>query len=65
MLFSGLILGTIGMGFLIYGKKEGRFDCLAVGLVLSVVPFVAHSLLVSWGIAAACVGGLYARSRIS
>ena len=64
VLFSGLILGCIGMGFFIYGKKQGRLDCLAVGLVLGVVPMVAHSLLVIWGVAAACLGGMYAQSRI-
>lgn len=65
VLFSGLILGCIGMGFFIYGKKQGRFDCLAVGAVLSAIPFFAHSLLVMWGVAAACVGGLYASSRMT
>jgi hypothetical protein len=64
VLFSGLFLGAAGMGMLIYGKKQGRIDCLAVGIVLSVVPLVAHSLLVLWGVAAACIGGMYAQSRM-
>ena len=64
VLFSGLILGCIGMGMFIYGKKQGRLDCLAVGVVLSIVPMVAHSLLVIWGVAAASFGGMYAQSRI-
>lgn len=64
VLFSGLILGAIGAGFFIYGKKQGRIDCLAVGVVLSVVPMIAHSLLVIWGVAAACLGGMYAQSRV-
>ena len=63
VLISGLILGAIGMGFFIYGKKQSRLDCLAVGIVLSVVPMVAHSLLLIWGVAVACAGGLYATSR--
>jgi hypothetical protein len=63
VLFSGLVLGAVGAGFVLYGRKQGRFDCLAVGIVLSVVPFFAHSLLVMWGVAAACAGGLYASSR--
>ncbi len=65
VLFSGLFLGCVGMGMFIYGKKQGRIDCLAVGIVLSVVPMVAHSLLVIWGVAAACAGGLYAQSRMN
>jgi hypothetical protein len=64
LLFSGLILGSLGMGFFLYGRKQGRFDCLAVGIALSVIPFFAHSLLVMWGLAAACFGGLYAHSRM-
>jgi hypothetical protein len=64
VLFSGLILGAIGAGFFIYGKKQGRIDCLAVGVVLSVVPLLAHSLLVLWGVAALCLGGMYAQSRV-
>ncbi|HZW09907.1 MAG TPA: hypothetical protein VFF69_08380 [Phycisphaerales bacterium] len=63
VLFSGLLLGAIGAGFFVYGRKQGRFDCLAVGIVLSVVPFFAHSLLLMWGVAAACFGGIYASSR--
>lgn len=62
-LFSGLFLGIIGMGFFLYGKKQARLDCLAIGIVLSIVPMVAHSLLIIWGIAAACLGGFYALSR--
>lgn len=64
VLFSGLILGAIGMGMFIYGKKQQRLDCLAVGAALSVLPMVAHSLLVIWGVAAACLGGMYAKSRV-
>lgn len=63
LLISGLILGAFGMGFFIYGKKQARLDCLAVGVVLSVVPMVAHSLVLIWSVAAACMGGLYATSR--
>ncbi|MDQ7013008.1 MAG: amino acid transport protein [Planctomycetota bacterium] len=64
VLFSGLILGAIGMGMFIYGKKQQRLDCLAVGVALSVLPMVAHSLLVIWGVAGACLGGMYAKSRV-
>lgn len=64
ILFSGLILGAIGAGFFLYGKKQGRLDCLAIGVVLSVVPMIAHSLLIIWGTAVACVGGMYAQSRM-
>ena len=64
VLFSGLVLGAIGMGMFIYGKKQQRLDCLAVGAVLGVLPMVAHSMLVIWGVAAVCLGGMYAKSRV-
>ena len=63
-LFSGLLLGAVGMGMFIYGKKQQRLDCLAVGAVLGVLPMVAHSLLLMWGVAGVCIGGMYARSRL-
>ncbi|VAX38492.1 hypothetical protein MNBD_PLANCTO03-240 [hydrothermal vent metagenome] len=63
LLFSGLLLGIVGMGFFLYGKKQARLDCLAIGIILSIVPMVAHSLLIIWGVAAACLGGFFVLSR--
>lgn len=59
VLGSGLLIGMVGLGLLVYGKKSEDFKCLAAGLVLSVFPYFVHSLLVMWVMAAGCGAGLY------
>ena len=52
-LFWGLLFGSIGMGFLIYGRKQRAVVPLVCGLALMVFPyFVSNTvLLVAIGIA--------------
>ena len=59
VLFSGIIISSIGMGFLIYGKKNADLRALLIGLILSVIPFVGHSLLILWGVAVGCFALLF------
>ncbi len=41
----GFIFGTIGMGYFIYGKKQGKLTPLLVGIGLMVFPyFITDSL---------------------
>ncbi|MGV6814051.1 MAG: hypothetical protein ACWA5W_03460, partial [Phycisphaerales bacterium] len=56
-LLSGIIISSIGMGFLIFGKKNRDLGALLIELLLSVIPFVGHSLLVLWGVVGGCFGG--------
>lgn len=65
LLGSGLVIGTVGLGLLIYGKQREDFRCFAGGLVLSVFPYFVHSLLVMWLLAAGCGAGLYLWRRAS
>ena len=45
-LFLGLIFGSIGMGFFIYGKKQKKGIPLISGLVLCGIPyFISNTLL--------------------
>lgn len=60
VLMSGLILGAIGAGLFIYGKKQTDFRCLAAGVALCVVPYFIGSMLVLWLVSAGIVGGLWA-----
>ena len=60
VMFSGLLIGAVGMGIFIYGKKETNIRCLAVGATLCVFPYFVTSMAVLWLAAAACIGGLYA-----
>lgn len=62
-LFSGLIIGCIGMVIFMYGKKQVNLKALAIGGVLCVFPYFVTSLLAMWLITGACLGGLYLSSR--
>jgi hypothetical protein len=45
-LFWGLLFGSIGLGFLIYGRKQRAVVPLICGLALMVFPyFVSNSIL--------------------
>ncbi|MBC7835244.1 MAG: hypothetical protein H7Y88_09115 [Phycisphaerales bacterium] len=56
-LFSGLIIGGIGMVLLMYGKKQVNVGCLLTGGALCVFPYFVSSLIVMWLITGACLGG--------
>lgn len=62
-LFSGVVLGIIGTALFIYGKKQERISPIIAGVVLCAVPYFVASVLITWLLAAACVGGLYLHSR--
>ena len=45
-LFLGLLFGSIGLGFFVYGRKQRALVPLLSGLALMVVPyFIANTLL--------------------
>lgn len=64
VLLSGILIGAVGMVLLIYGKKTENLKALLVGLVMCVFPYFVGSLAILWLGAAACIGGLYAWSRL-
>lgn len=51
-----VLLGGIGMGFFVHGKKSGNIKTLCVGLALMIGPAFISSL---WGdaVLVACCGG--------
>ena len=57
LLFLGLIFGSVGTGFFIYGKKQGAPVPLVCGMLLMVVPyFISNSwLLFAAGLALAVI----------
>ncbi|HMN39429.1 MAG TPA: hypothetical protein PKE29_01195 [Phycisphaerales bacterium] len=59
-LFSGLLLGAIGMALFIYGKKQTDFRCLAAGIALCIAPYVIGSMMALWLVSAAVIAGLVA-----
>ena len=57
-LFSGLFIGLVGMCLFIYGKKQQNLRCIAGGMAMCVYPYFVTSLLLTWMLAAVCVGGV-------
>lgn len=47
-LFLGLIFGSVGMGFFVYGKKQGKMMALISGVALCVIPYaVSNTILLT------------------
>jgi len=44
MLLWGVVFGSIGFGFFIYGKKQQAVVPLMVGIALIVIPYVVSNL---------------------
>ena len=57
VLLWGVVFGSIGLGYFVYGKKQGRFVPLLCGIGLMAFPyFVSNTvLLVVAGLALAAV----------
>lgn len=64
LLLSGLLIGAIGTGFFVYGKKQGEFTPIAAGILMGVYPMFVSSLLLEWGIFAAIIAGFVAIRRM-
>ncbi|MEM7683090.1 MAG: hypothetical protein AAF288_14140 [Planctomycetota bacterium] len=63
VLFSGMLISLVGMAMFLYGRKAADPPCLVVGVVLSLIPWFAQSMLVLWALFAICLGGFYAVRR--
>lgn len=63
VLISGLILGAVGTGMFVYGKKSEQYLIMFVGAIIAAIPYFVASILFSWLAAAGCVGGLYLHNR--
>ena len=53
LLFLGFVTGGIGFVLFVYGKKEGRWGVVVIGLVFMVYPYFTESVtsLVGVGVA--------------
>ena len=63
-LLASLLIGSIGMGLFIYGRRQRRAPHLAVGIVLMVYPYLVPSVPLMFAIAAALVGVLWLASYL-
>ncbi|MEZ4526798.1 MAG: hypothetical protein R2941_25440 [Desulfobacterales bacterium] len=44
-LFAGVLFGSIGMAYMIYGKKQQKFKVMLSGLGLCIIPYFISNLL--------------------
>lgn len=62
-LFASFLVGLIGLGLFVYGKKQTRLPQLVVGMALMVFPYFVESVLLVYAVAAALLLGLWAAVR--
>jgi hypothetical protein len=58
-LLLGLLFGSIGLGFFIYGRKQSAIVPLLCGLGLMVVPYFITNVLLLFGVGAVLVAVPY------
>jgi hypothetical protein len=61
---ASMLIGTVGFGFFIYGKKQRRAPHLAAGVLLMVYPYFVPGVALMVVIAGAIVGSLYLASYL-
>ena len=47
LIFTGLIFGSIGMGYIVYGRKQANMMALLAGVGLCVFPYFTNSVWMS------------------
>ncbi len=62
LLMSGIAIGLVGFGLLVYGKKQSSLRFMTVGLAMCVFPYFVTSLAVMWIGAGSSLAALYAWS---
>jgi len=47
LIFTGLLFGSIGMGYIVYGRKQANLMALLAGLGLCIFPYFINSVWLS------------------
>jgi hypothetical protein len=63
-LLASVLVGSIGLGVFVYGKKQRRMPHLLVGIVMMVYPYVVPSVALMLVIAFALLGLLWLASYL-
>jgi hypothetical protein len=63
-LLASMLIGSVGLGLLIYGKKQLRVPQIVVGIALLVYPYFVSNVLLMLGIAVAAIGALWGAIRL-
>ena len=58
-LLWGVLFGSVGLGFFIYGKKQSRLVPLVCGLALMLYPYAVSETWLLWAIGAGLCGWVY------
>ena len=58
-LFLGVLFGSIGLGFFIYGRKQRKVVPLLCGIVLMIVPYLIPNTLLLFAAGAVLVAVPY------
>jgi len=57
-LFASLVIGALGMGIFLYGKRQERYPQLVGGMALMVYPYFVAGGARTWTIGALIVGAI-------
>ena len=63
-LLAGFAVSTVGLGFFMYGKKQGRPPQLIFGLLTMIYPYFLSSPGLVLGVFAVLLGGLWFSLRL-
>ncbi len=63
-LLASIVIGSVGLGCFVYGKRQRRVPHLLAGIVLMVYPYFVGSVGWMAAIAGALLGGLYLASYL-
>ncbi|MCJ7796252.1 MAG: hypothetical protein MUQ56_05725 [Thermoleophilia bacterium] len=63
-IFVAIFLSLIGMALVLYGRKQGRWPHIIVGLLLLVYPYLVPSVVIQIVIAVVLLAGLSLVSRL-
>jgi hypothetical protein len=57
--FASMMVGTVGMGFFVYGKKQQRIPQLFAGLALMAYPYFVDDVVVMLAIGAGVIAAMW------
>jgi hypothetical protein len=63
-LLASIMLGFVGMGLSMYGKRQRRWPHLAVGVLLMVYPYFVSNVAIMLVIGGTLLAGLYLASYL-